>query len=149
MDQVLRSLGGLLLQSIPTFIIVILLYFYLKRIFFRPMERTLAARYEATEGARKLAEETMTLASQKAAEYENALRTARTEIYHEQEEFRQRLRQEQASALEEARTEAGAWVKDASQQLASELGAAKETLRQQTDTLAEEIAGVILNRRAS
>ena len=55
MDAMLHALGGILLRAVPTFLLVILLHFYLKSIFFKPLEKVLHKRYEATEGARKLA----------------------------------------------------------------------------------------------
>jgi len=147
MEDTLRALGGLLLQAIPTFLIVVLLYFYLKRMYFRPMERVLAARYEATEGARKLAEESLAKASRKAAEYDAALRAARAEIYREQEAFRQTLRQEQAQAVEAAHQRATTVVKEAGLQLDAELAAARESLRQEAGALADRIVESILHRR--
>jgi len=147
MEDTLRALGGLLLQAIPTFLIVVLLYFYLKRMYFRPMERVLAARYEATEGARKLAEESLAKASRKAAEYDAALRAARAEIYREQEAFRQTLRQEQAQAVEAAHQRATTVVKEAGLQLDAELAAARESLRQEAGALADQIVESILRRR--
>ncbi|MGA2325826.1 MAG: ATP synthase F0 subunit B [Bryobacteraceae bacterium] len=147
MEDTLRALGGLLLQAIPTFLIVVLLYFYLKRMYFRPMERVLAARYEATEGARKLAEESLAKASRKAAEYDAALRAARAEIYREQEAFRQTLRQEQAQAVEAAHQRATTVVKEAGLQLDAELAAARESLRQEAGALADRIVESILRRR--
>ncbi len=148
MDEVLRSLGGLLLKAIPTFLLVVLLYFYLKRVYFRPMARVLSERYDATEGARKLAEESLAKASGKAAEYENALRAARGDIYREQEEFRQKLRQDYAQAIQEAKRRAEAMVKEAHQQLAGELASAQQTLALQTGSLANEIVESVLHRRA-
>lgn len=148
MDEVLRSLGGLLLKAIPTFLLVVLLHFYLKRVYFGPMSRVLSERYNATEGARKLAEESLAKASEKAAEYEAALRAARADIYREQEEFRQALSQERAGAAKEARQGAEAMVKEASRQLAGELETAKRTLAAQAESLADEIAGTVLHRRA-
>lgn len=147
MEEVLRELGGLLLKAVPTLILVALLHSYLKGVFFRPMQRVLEARHEATEGARRLAEESLAKASEKAAQYEAALRAARNDIFREQEEFRQRLRQEHARTVQEARTQAGAMVKEGQQQLAAELASAKDTLRQHTDSLAEEIVESILRRR--
>ena len=49
------------------------------------MEKVLQQRYDATEGARKLAGESMERASAKAAEYEAAVRAARAEVYRAQE----------------------------------------------------------------
>ena len=77
MEETLHQLGGILLRAVPTFIIVVLLHFYLKFVFFKPLQQVLRQRYEATEGARKLAEASLLNASEKAAQYEAALRSAR------------------------------------------------------------------------
>ena len=119
MDELLRSLGGLALKAIPTFLLVVLLHLYLKRMFFGPMARVIEERYQATEGARKAAEESLARAAAKADEYEASLRAARNEIYREEEEVRQKLRQEQAQAVAEARRNAEAAGKEARQQLAA------------------------------
>ena len=147
MEETLRALGGLLVQAIPTFLIVLLLYFYLKLMYFRPLERVLAARYEATEGARQRAEESLVRASAKAAEYDASLSAAKAEIYREQEAFHQSLRQEQAQAVEEARQSAAAVVREGNRHLEAELAAAQESLRQSASTLADQIAESILRRR--
>ena len=76
MDQILRELAELLLKAVPTFLLVGLLYLYLKWVFFRPLERVLEARRQATEGTRKLAEQTLTKASAQAAHYQAALQAA-------------------------------------------------------------------------
>lgn len=149
MEELLRSLGLLILKAIPTFLLIVVLHFYLKWVYFRPMERVLKARYEATDGARQLAEQSLARAAEKATEYENALRAARSEMYREQEEFRRTLRQEQADTVQRARQEAEAGVQQARQQLAAELETAKEVLGRQADSLAEEIAETILRRRVA
>jgi F-type H+-transporting ATPase subunit b len=148
MDEVLRSLGGLLLKAVPTFLLIVLLHFYLKRVYFGPMSRVLSERYDATEGARKLAEESLARASEKATEYEAALRSARADIYREQEEFRQAMRDEHTRAVQDARQGAEAMVKEANRQLAGELENAKRTLALQTESLANQIAETVLHRRA-
>jgi F-type H+-transporting ATPase subunit b len=81
MDAMLHALGGILLRAVPTFLLIILLHFYLKSIFFTPLEKILHARYEATEGARKAAEAALAQAAAKTEEFEKALFTAKTEIY--------------------------------------------------------------------
>ena len=72
MEETLRALGEILLKAVPTFVLVFLLYLYLSRMFFRPLEEVLKKRYEATEGARKLADESLAKAAAKTAEYEAA-----------------------------------------------------------------------------
>lgn len=147
MDRTLAALGALILEAIPTFLLVIALYFYLKKIYFDPMARMLKQRYDATEGARSLAEASFARAAELMSQYEAALRTARAEIYREQEAFRQRLRQEHASAVLEARKSGTAMVKEATAKLGGELEAAKVSLQAQSDSLAERITDAILSRR--
>ncbi len=147
MDEILHSLGGLLLNAIPTFILVIALYFYLKRIYFRPLEAVLAERYRVSEGARQAAQETLAKADAKAAEYEVALRDARNQIYREQEQYREKLRQEQAAALAEAREAASAQIDQASARLRQEADAARQGLAADTEAFAGQIVQSILHRR--
>src|SRR2546430_17672865 len=103
MDQILHALGGILLRAVPTFLCVIFLHFYLKAVFFKPLEQVRRKRYEATEGARKQAEESMERAAAKTAEYETALRAAKGELYHAQEKFHQQLQEMQAAEFQKAR----------------------------------------------
>src|ERR1039458_4228031 len=77
MDAMLHALGGILLRAVPTFLLVILLHFYLKSIFFKPLEKVLDQRYEATEGARKLAEQNLDGGAAKTADYEAQMRAAK------------------------------------------------------------------------
>src|ERR1700690_2020536 len=149
MDELLRSLGGLALKAIPTFLLVVALHFYLKRVFFGPMARVIEERYQATEGARKAAEESLARAAAKADEYEASLRAARTEIYREEEEARQKPRQEQGQALAEPRRSAEFAALEARQQLAAELVTAKESLALQTDSLADQIVDSVLHGRVA
>jgi F-type H+-transporting ATPase subunit b len=136
MEETLHALGGLLLKALPTFILVVVLHFYLKRVFFRPMDKVLHARHEATEGARRLAEAS-----------EAGIRAARSDMYKEQEENRRKWRQEQAGAVKEARGKTGQMVKEAKAQLAVEVADAKEALAAESDRLAGKIAESILGGR--
>jgi F-type H+-transporting ATPase subunit b len=149
MDETLRQLGGILLRAVPTFFLVVLLHFYLKFIFFKPLQRVLRQRYEATEGARKLAEESLVKASEKAAEYEAALRAARGETYKELEQLRRQLQDDRAVAVREARTRAEATVSQAKATLAAEVAELKKGLEAESDTLADQIASKILRGRAA
>ncbi len=147
MESVISSLGELLLQALPTFILLLLLHFYLKWAFYRPMDRLLKKRWEATEGARKAADESLTNAQQKADTYEEAIREARADLYKEHEELRRRREQQQAAALEEARRKTGVMVREAKAELASEAEAARQSLRAETEALASEIAGAVIEGR--
>ncbi len=149
MDETLRQLGGILLRAVPTFILVVLLHFYLKFIFFKPLARVLRQRYDATEGARKLAEASLAKASEKAAEYEAALRAARAETYKELEQLRRQLQDDRAVAVREARASAEAAVSQAKATLAAEVADLKKSLEAESDTLADRIADKVLRGRAA
>jgi F-type H+-transporting ATPase subunit b len=147
MEETLHALGGLLLKALPTFLLVVVIHFYLKRVFYKPLDKVLQARGEATEGARKLADGGRTRAAQLSAEYEAAMGSARSELYREQDEMRRRRGQEQATAITEARSRAQMMVKEARAQLAVDVAEAKKTLAGETDRLAGEIADSILQWR--
>jgi F-type H+-transporting ATPase subunit b len=149
MDETLHALGGILLRALPTLFLIVLLHFYLKYVFFRPLDRVLRARYEATEGARKLADSALLRASAKAAEYEATLRTVRAEIYREQEEARRRMEQDQAAAIEKARHSTRAMVAEAKAQLDGEAAEARRALEREAENLAARIAEAVLPRRAA
>ncbi len=149
MEKTLADLGGLLLKAIPTFLIVLLLHFYLKYMFFKPLQRVLDARYQATEGARKMAEQSLENAAARTAEYESALRAARAEVYKSQEESHRRFEDQRTQQVAEARGGADAAIQEARRQLAGEVEAAKRSLAGETDALAAQIADTVLNGRVA
>jgi F-type H+-transporting ATPase subunit b len=149
MEETLRQLGGILLRAVPTSILVVLLHLYLKFIFFKPLERVLRQRYEATEGARRLAEESIARAAQKADEYEAALRAARAETYKEMEQLHRKLQEDRAANMKEARAEADAAVTHAKAALHAEVEVLKKNLGVESDALADRIASKILSGRAA
>jgi F-type H+-transporting ATPase subunit b len=146
MDETLHALGGILLKAVPTFLLVILLHFFLKYSFFRPLERVLKARFEATEGARQRAAETVARAEEKSKEYEAAMRAARAEIYQAQEQLHQRLEEERKSEVHVARAGAEEAIRQAKVLLAADVAQAKKELEQQSEMLAGQIADVVLGR---
>jgi F-type H+-transporting ATPase subunit b len=149
MDDTLRALGEILLKAVPTFLLVVLLHFYLKKVFFRPMERVLQQRFEATEGARRVAEQSLLRAAARTAEYEAAMRAARSEVYQSQEQLYKRLQESQAAQIAAARHSAEAGVRTAKGQLAGDVEAAKSGLAGESDMLAGEIADSILRGNAA
>ena len=149
MDATLRALGELIIQALPTFFIVLLLHFYLKGMFFKPLARVLAERNEATQGARLKAAAALEQANVKAAAYEEYIRVARNELYREQEEQRRLWREQQTSQIAEARKSAESLVAQARAQIAVEAGEARQALARETDLLAERITRSILHGRAA
>ena len=149
MDTTLHDLGGLLLKAIPTIVLLIIVHLYLKTVFFGPLRAVLAKRREATEGERKAAEALLAKASEKAAAIEAQLRSAREEIYQEQEEARRRWIAEQTARLEEARRQARELIHQAKQQLDEEAAAAKRQLTATTAEIADQIARSLLERKTA
>jgi F-type H+-transporting ATPase subunit b len=149
MDAMLHALGEIVLKAVPTFLLLVLLHFYLRLVFFKPLERTLQRRYEATEGARKVAEESLARAAAKTAEYEAALRAARAEVYQSQDRLHKQLQDEQLAQVAAARQRTEATVNDAKRQLAADVEQAKGSLAAQSDLLANQIAEAILRRSAA
>jgi F-type H+-transporting ATPase subunit b len=149
MDAMLQALGGILLKAVPTFLLVVLLHFYLKSVFFKPLRKVLRQRYEATEGARKLAAESLERAAAKTAEYATAMRAARTKIYQAQEQAHKRLQEGEWAELTAARRRAEAAVAEAKAQLSSDVEAAKAGLARDSELLANQIAESILRGSAA
>ncbi|MBC8167605.1 MAG: hypothetical protein H7Y20_17270 [Bryobacteraceae bacterium] len=149
MDATFIALGQLLVQALPTFFIVLLLFFYLKQVFFGPLERVLHERHEATEGARTLAAAALDRANAKAADYEAQIRAARNEIYKEQDEQRRKWREEQTAQIVDSRKRAETVVAETKAELASQAEQAKEAIGSETQALADRITAAILQGRAA
>jgi F-type H+-transporting ATPase subunit b len=149
MDKIFHQLGELLLTALPTFLLLIFLTYYLKLMFFAPLEKVLKQRYEATEGARKLAEQSLQRAAAKTAEYEATLRAARSEIYKAQEQAYKEMQERVSAQIAGARSQSDAAIREAKRQLAEEVEAAKALLKNDSDGLANQIADSILRRRAA
>ena len=152
MDKIIHQLGELLLTALPTFILLILLNYYLKFVFFKPLQKVLQQRYDATEGARKLAEEILQRAEAKTAAYEETLRCAAlgNEIYQVAggrvpgvAGTRRRPGRRDPRSIEDTA------IKLAKNELAQEVEATKEGLARDSETLANQIAESILRRRAA
>jgi F-type H+-transporting ATPase subunit b len=149
MESTLHALGGLLLKAVPTLFLLLVVHFYLKKMFFRPMADVLAKRRAATEGLHEEAASTRAKAAEKTAAIEAQLRQARDEIYQEQEEARRRWTTEQASHLEQARNQARELIRQGRDRLDAEAAAAKKELGATADALADEIVGAVLKRSAA
>ena len=147
MESVLAQLGALLLRALPTFFILLLLHFYLKAMFFKPLEKALAERKAATGGTRDAADAALRAAELKAKEYEDKLRDARSQIFHEQERTRNQWRDDQSQALTAIRTKVDAQIREARERIATAQETAKASLRTESDALAEQIAQNLLAGR--
>jgi F0F1-type ATP synthase membrane subunit b/b' len=146
MESTLHDLGQLLLKAIPTIFLLLVVHFYLKRMFFRPMAEVLSKRREATEGLRESAEAMRARAGEQTKSIEEQLRQAREAIYQEQEEARRRWTGDQGEQLDQARKRAHELIHQSKQQLDTESEAAKSQLAGTADGLADQIANTLLER---
>jgi len=149
MDKTLHDLGGIVLNGLPTFFLVLILAFFVKFLYLKPLERVLAERFRLTEGARKAAEASLKNADSKIAEYQDALNNARNEIYREQATFLQKFHAEQTELVHAVRVECDARVASIRLSIAQEAEVARESLASQAETLAGQIVDVVLSRRAA
>ena len=148
MAQTLHDLGGIVLNGLPTFFLVIILAFFVKFLYLKPLENVLAERFRLTEGARKAAEDSLKNADTKIAEYQDALNRARSEIYQDQARFLHKLHAEQSELARAARLESDARVAAIKLSIAQEADTARLSLESQSDALAARIADAILGRAA-
>jgi F-type H+-transporting ATPase subunit b len=143
LDLLLAQVGALIVQALPTLFLIVVLHFYLKAMLFKPLAKVLAERDALTKGAKQIAEASLTAASGKADQYEQALRDARNDIYKEQESMRKQWLDEQATQIANARTASEARVKTAREEIARDVEEARKSLSDQAAQLADKIAATI------
>jgi F-type H+-transporting ATPase subunit b len=144
MDETLRQLGELLLGSVPTVILLALLYVLYTAIVHKPLQRVLAERRSKTEGAIEKSRADIAAAEARTAEYEQKLREARAAVFRAQEARRQTALQARTSALNEARRKAQAQVQAAKGDIENDRAGAEKSLPAAAASLAGEIVRRVL-----
>jgi F-type H+-transporting ATPase subunit b len=144
MTDLVHQIGELFLRAVPVALIVLILYFILRSIFFRPLLGVLAEREARTRGAQKSAEAAQAAAAEKIKQYQEALRLAKVKVYAEQEAERKKLLDERAALLKDARNKASAGVAKAKEGVDRELQAAKKEIAGSAAQLAAEIVRRVL-----
>ena len=147
--QPLIALGNILLQAIPTFILVWILYFYVSRFFVAPLQKTLKQRREATEGLRQAAEARIRESEEKIAAYQEALRANSAELYRQQEQDRQKAMEQRAEILRQARQRAEGRIAQGRQEIQQDVVAAKKSLETESEQMAQWITKAVLERPAA
>jgi F-type H+-transporting ATPase subunit b len=141
----MAQLKGLFLEALPTVIVVLLFYLFLRNQFFGPLVQAIEERARRTEGARREAEESKAAAAKAREEYEAALRKARVEVYATQEAERRKALDERANVLRAAREEATGFVRAQKAVLEGELADARKQLERESIVLGGEIASALLS----
>ena len=149
MESTLHDLGQLLLKAIPTLFLLLVVHFYLKQMFFRPMADVLAKRRAATDGLRESADAMRAKAGEQTKSIEDQLRQARESIYQEQEEARRGWITDQSAQLDQARQQGRELIQQSKFQLDDEAAVAKNQLAETSDALADQIANALLERKSA
>ena len=149
MDAILRQIGELLVNSIPTIISVLILWTAYRFIVHGKLRQVLEQRHALTEGAIERAQQEIAIAEKRTAEYEQRVREARTQIYKAQQANRLRVMDERNAALAESRQRAGEMVKKARTVLEGETAGAKGALETQANALADQVIATILKPAAA
>lgn len=144
MQAIVHQLGELFLQAAPTVLIILLFYFSLRTLFFKPLLAVMAEREGRTGGAEKDAAAAQAAAGEKVKHYQEALKQARGQLYAEQEAARKKLLEQRAAQLKDARTRAAGEVSAAKQRVAAELAAAGRDVEATVAQLSAEIARRVL-----
>jgi F-type H+-transporting ATPase subunit b len=147
--EILHQLGQLFLGAVPTVIIVLIFYVFLRWAFFTPIQKAMAERQARIEGARAEAATVEAEAKQELDTYNEALRKARVEIYGEQEKMREAALADRAALLKAMRARTQEDVTAAKQRIEAEVATARAEIERQTPALAEEIARAILRGPSS
>jgi F-type H+-transporting ATPase subunit b len=149
MDAILRQIGELLVNSIPTIISVLILWTAYTFLVHNKLRQVLAQRHALTEGAIERAQQEIAIAEKRTAEYEQRVREARSQIYKTQQANRQRVMDERNAALADARKNAGEMVKKARTALEKDTVAAKASLEQHANVLADQVIATVLKPAAA
>ena len=149
MGVIFSQLGHLFLQTIPTVILVFLLFIILDRIFFRPLTAVLKQRAALTVGALEQAREQGAAARTKARQYEDVFQAARQDVYRQREAERHANLEQRDAALRVARDQAEVLLREARAALATEVLRAKAELDAACQPLAEEISASLVGPEAA
>ncbi|MGH9682607.1 MAG: ATP synthase F0 subunit B [Candidatus Acidiferrales bacterium] len=147
--EILHQLGQLFLRSVPTIIIVLLFYVFMRWAFFAPIQKAMAERSARIEGARVEAAQAEASARQELDSYTDALRKARGEIYAEQEKARQAVLDDRAKLMKSARMRAQEEVDAGKKKIAAEVATARMQVERDSPALADQIARKILQNPSS
>ena len=144
MNELVHQIGELFLRAVPVVIIVLIFYFILRSVFFKPLLAVMNEREARTQGAQKAAQQAQEASAGKTKQYEEALRQAKAKVYTEQEAERKKLLDERAAFLKETRSKAAGEVNQAKERVAAEFEGAKREIESSAAQLALEIARRIL-----
>jgi F-type H+-transporting ATPase subunit b len=144
MDETLRQLGELLLESIPTIFFFLTIYVGYRIIVHKPLLRVLQERYDKTQGAIEKARADVAAAEAKTAEYEQRLREAKIAVFRAMEARLSVAANARAEILNQAREQASAKLAEAKAAMEQDIQSAKGSLQADAERLASEVIAIVL-----
>ena len=127
-----------------TVLYLIILYLVLSRFLFGPINEILKKRHELIEGRLEDARKRLEGAELQTAQYEQAIRNARSEAYRQQEVQRERALAEKTDLIAKAKSEADKALEEGRARLAAQAETARKKIESEVDTLAKRLATAIL-----
>jgi len=118
----------------------------LNALLFKPLRAALQARREAIESSKAKVHDIDEQVQAQIARYEAQLQEARQQGGQERAALRKTAQEEEGRILGEANQKSAEKLLSIKAQIQEEAGAARQTLRNETEALARDIAGKVLGR---
>jgi len=130
---------------VVTILYVILLYIFLSKFFFGPLTNILEKRHGLIEGQLESARQRMEVVERRTFEYEEAIRTTRSNAYRKQEQDRERAVAEKAQLIAEAKLQTEKAAEEGRVKLIAQAENSRRNLESEVDTLAKKLSTSILS----
>lgn len=118
----------------------------LNTLVFKPILAVIEARLKAVTDARELAQTATQRASSAAAEYDQTLNTARSEVYREMDEKRRAALERRAAVVAETKDTVERELAEATTRVQQQAAAARASLDRESEALAGAIVTRVLGR---
>ena len=128
------------------FINFIVLLYLLNRILFRPLRAVMEKRRETIEGSHARARDLQADIDDKMTRYQQQLTEAKKLANDERAQLRKVAHEEETTMIDTAQANAGARMDQIRKLVARESSEASQTLKQESSSLAQQIATKILGR---
>jgi F-type H+-transporting ATPase subunit b len=145
-ERPLISFDGTLVLNIALWLV---LFFVLRPLLWEPMVKLLAAREGGMQGSRSSAKGAIDEAAAARAEYEAALRSARSSAAGERDKLRHAALTKEAEILSQARAEVAQAIERQREQIRTQREQLSSELAQSIPQLARDIAAKALGREVS
>jgi F-type H+-transporting ATPase subunit b len=144
MSELMSQLGHLLLNAIPTGVLLSVVWCGYRLIVHGKLIAVLSERRERTEGAAEKARADISAAEARSAEYEQRIRDIKLAIYKTKELRRRQQLEAHTAELAEARKAADARVQSGREALQAEVARAKAGLQPNVNSLVNQIIRTVL-----